>query len=295
MIMYILLVLGIFLLIKGADFLVDSASALSQKFYISPFFIGLTIVALGTSLPEFMVAIFSSLQQQSDIILGNVIGSNIANMFFVLGVSGLFSVLSMQQARHDMILSFYATVLTLILALFFPTYTYILFFVFLLYVYSITQRKKIDVPQEPAHMSTLKMYGYFFIGLGMLLLGGHLTIDSVISIATQWHISTYVLSFFLIALGTSLPELVTFLVAIKKKQYHMGIGNIVGSNIFNILFVLGFSGFLTTFTYSFFHIIDIVCIACITLLLYTQQHLHRIHGVVLVTLYVLYMLFIFLR
>lgn len=252
-----LLLVGLLLLIKGADWLVDGASTIARKKRISNLAIGLTIVAFGTSAPELVVNVVASLENHQDIVFGNIIGSNNFNLFVILGIVGLITPLAVQVSTvsKEIPISFLAAIMLFLMANAFFTSEAVLsrmdgiillvfFALFLFYVYrqlkldaevnKITESKTIELPGW-------KIWGLIFIGLLALVIGGRFVVSSSIDMATAWGISEKLIGLTIVAAGTSLPELATSVVSAIKKNNDIAVGNIIGSNIFNIFFILGIS------------------------------------------------------
>jgi cation:H+ antiporter len=256
----VLLIVGFVVLIKGADFLVDGASAVAKKFDISDIIIGLTIVSFGTSAPELVVNIAAAWEGKNDMIIGNVLGSNIFNTCLIVGVAGMIYPLAVQRAtvRQELPFSIFIVVLMFLLAndaLLWGTDSFIshidgwiilaLFGVFLYYIYRNSKNKDIagiDAEVDAIEtMSTGKSALWVIGGMIGLVLGGKLVLDNAVVFAQYFGMTERVIGLTVIAIGTSLPELATSVVAALKKNSDIAVGNVVGSNIFNILLVLGVS------------------------------------------------------
>ncbi|MBZ9632562.1 calcium/sodium antiporter [Salegentibacter sp. LM13S] len=249
-----LLVLGLIVLIFGANYMVEGASALAKKFNISNLAIGLTIVAFGTSAPELVVNTFAAADGYSDIVFGNVIGSNNFNLFIILGITGLITPLAVQSstAWKEIPISLIAVIILFMMVndqIIFPEQYSILgtldgfillfcFLAFLFYVYK--QLKNDDVVEEDdiKLLSPLKTTVFIIGGLAGLVLGGQLVVNNAIDIAESMGISQKIIGLTVVAAGTSLPELATSIVAAAKKNADIAVGNIIGSNIFNIFLIL---------------------------------------------------------
>ncbi len=250
----ILLIVGFVVLIKGADFFVDGASAMADNFKVPKIFIGLTIVAFGTSAPELAVSIKSIISNNHDIVLGNVIGSNILNILLILGVSALFKPLIVKNntiKKEIPIMLLITAVFAVLISdkLFNINHVnaftrsdgvvlLLFFFVFIYYLIEITINNKNDLKEEIKKMSLPKAIFFTLLGIGMIIFGSEYVVNSASSIATTIGISKRMISLTIIALGTSLPELVTSVTATRKGECDLAIGNIVGSCIFNIGIVL---------------------------------------------------------
>ena len=259
-----LLILGFILLIKGAGWLVDGASALAKQFNISDLAIGLTVVAFGTSAPELVVNTFASFQNHQDIVLGNIIGSNFFNLFAILGIAGIIAPLSVKSSTvwKEIPFSLFALVILLFLAnnFFisgndyisrFDGFILLLFFIlFLYYVYKQLKTEKIVTETNQKKLSNLTIWVYLFAGLFGLILGGKLVVNSAISMASSFGVSEKIIGLTIVAAGTSLPELATSVVAVLKKNNDIAVGNVIGSNIFNILFILPISAIIRPVIYK---------------------------------------------
>lgn len=262
----LLLVLGLVILIFGANYMVDGASALAKKFNISNLAIGLTIVAFGTSAPELVVNSFAAADGYSDIVFGNVIGSNNFNLFIILGITGLITPLAVQSstAWKEIPISLIAVIILFIMVndqIISPDQTGILsnfdgfillfcFLAFLFYVYK--QLKNDDVAEEDniKLLSPLKTTIFIIGGLAGLVLGGQLVVNNAIDIAENMGISQKIIGLTVVAAGTSLPELATSIVAATKKNADIAVGNIIGSNIFNIFLILSTASLIKPIDYN---------------------------------------------
>ncbi|MDT8393738.1 MAG: calcium/sodium antiporter [Bacteroidales bacterium] len=260
---FLLVVLGFALLIMGASWLVSGASSLARKFRVSELAIGLTIVAFGTSAPELVVNIVASANGFSDIVLGNIIGSNNFNLFIILGLSGIILPVVVQSstAWKEIPLSLIVALAFLLLANNFfisdePVLSrldggilFILFLFFLYYVFT-QMRKEEKKNTDPVGKSAIFITGLIILGLSGLIFGGQLVVMNSIKIAANLGISEKVIGLTIVAAGTSLPELVTSVVAALKRKSDLAIGNVIGSNIFNILLILPVSTFIHPIPYS---------------------------------------------
>lgn len=304
----ILLVVGFIILIKGADIFVDGASSIAGNFKISKMLIGLTIVAFGTSAPEFAVSVKSLISGNGDIVLGNVIGSNILNILLILGISSLFHFLNVKNntVKKELPITLLITTLFAVLLsdhLFDSNITnaftrsdgivLLLFFLVFIYYLISMARNKIDEDQNEKYMSMSKSIIYTIIGLICIIVGSNFVVDSASSLAAIIGISEKMISLTIIAFGTSLPELVTSVAATRKGEYDIAIGNIVGSNIFNIGMVIGlpiaiFGGiFDITFNY-----IDLIVMLVSALLLFVfsfkDKKISKSEGIIFLILFVIY-------
>lgn len=251
----IILVIGFIILIKGADLFVDGASNIASNFKVSKMLIGLTIVAFGTSAPEFAVSIKSLISNNGDMVLGNVIGSNILNILLILGTSALFHSLNVKNNTVKKELPITMLITTLFAVLLsdkifdknvVSSFTrqdgiilMLFFLVFIYYLISMTRNKIDDDQDNKETLSLSKSFIYTGIGIVGIVLGSNFVVESASSIASILGVSERMISLTIVALGTSLPELVTSVTATRKGEYDIAIGNVVGSNIFNIGMVIG--------------------------------------------------------
>ena len=279
-----LIILGFLLLIKGADWLILGSSTLAKKKNVSDLAIGLTIIAFGTSAPELVVNSIASFEGQSEIVFGNIIGSNLFNLLAILGIVGLIYplVVAKSTIQKEIPISFAAIVLLYIMCngfLFSDSamlsrndgYFLLPFFIlFLYYVYRQMQNvntTKIDeYPIEK--LSNLKIVGLMFVGLTGLFIGGKLVVDNAIQIAEKLGLSKHIIGLTIVAAGTSLPELATSVVAAFKRNNDIAIGNIIGSNIFNIFFILSVSSLIKPITYNVKFNTDLLILAIATIFVF---------------------------
>ena len=305
----LILIVGFVILIKGADLFVDGASGIALNFKVSKMLIGLTIVAFGTSAPEFAVSVKSLLSGSGDIVLGNVIGSNILNILLILGVSSLFHFLNVKNNTVKKELPIMILLSTLFSVLLFDhifdggtdSFTrgdgivLILFFMVFLYYLIAMMRKKVDVNQEveDKQLSMKKSLFFTLIGIVGIVLGSNFVVDSASKIAAALGVTERLISLTIIALGTSLPELVTSVTATRKGEYDIAIGNVVGSNIFNICIVIGapvaLFGGIANYTLN---IIDLFVMLLAAVLLfafsYKDKKIGRKEGIIFLTIFVIY-------
>ena len=253
----LLLAVGFFMLVKGADWFVDGSAGIAKKLGIPQLVIGLTIVAMGTSAPEAAVSINASLKANSGIAIGNVVGSNILNILIILGISALLSTIAIQKStmRYEMPYMIFVTIILIVLGM---TGSYvtrmegvILWILFLAYLAYLFYLAKSGIEEESVEdRSTLKLLLYMIGGGVIVVWGSDITVDSATAIAQMIGLSERFIGLTIVALGTSLPELVTSVVAAKKGNADIAIGNIVGSNIFNILFVIGTAALISPVLYD---------------------------------------------
>ncbi|MBR3511259.1 MAG: calcium/sodium antiporter [Alphaproteobacteria bacterium] len=298
----ILLILGFAMLSKGADVLVDGASAMARKFNIPEIVIGLTIVACGTSAPEAAVSISSVINGASGVGVGNILGSNIANILLILGVSALITNLYVQKNTILYEIPFVAFISVLLMFMGWQYGTVsrvsalvlcVLFVLFLFYLFVISKNQKTE-NSNVEKMSSIKMILFILIGIAALVVGAKLTVNSAINIARALNISERVIGLTVIAFGTSLPELVTCIAAAIKKHSDIAIGNIVGSNIFNILFVLGVTGLIQPIPFENAFLIDsawgIVATVLLWIFVVNDKKLTKGKGLILLMMYVVYVI-----
>lgn len=278
----VLLILGFGLLIKGADWMVNGSSSLAKKFKVPDLLIGLTIVAFGTSAPELVVNIFASIDKRHDIIFGNVIGSNNFNLYIILGIVGLITPIAVKSStvNKEIPISLLALLLLFflcngfllqgdyLLSRFDGLILFSCFFLFLFYIYRqlITGEETQDI--SPLVYSNLKIWILIIGGLAGLIVGGKMVVDAAIDIATSIGISQQIIGLTIVAAGTSLPELTTSVIAALKKNSDIAIGNVIGSNIFNILLILSISTFVNPITYNPKFNVDMYLLAFGTTLLF---------------------------
>lgn len=300
----ILLIAGLILLGKGADFFIDGASNLAVKLKIPSIIIGLTVVAMGTSAPEACVSITSALKGITGVTIGNIIGSNIANIFLILGTTSAICALTIKKntIKYEMPFVLFITILlgifgfiqgeisrqTAILFL-------ALFLLFFIYLFKISKETNNYNVNEKS-LGIIRIIIYILGGLTALVYGSNLTVDSAIDIAHRLNVSDRIIGLTVVAIGTSLPELITCVVAALKKQSDIAIGNIIGSNIFNILFVLGITGVIQPVKFSgeFYFDTFIAIFAIILLFIFTfkSEKLTKWQGISFVIIYFLYTAFL---
>ncbi len=304
---------GLVLLIKGADWLVNGASALAKKYNVSDLVIGLTVVAFGTSAPEMVINVFASAQNHQDIVFGNVIGSNLFNLFATLGISGIIFPLTVQNntIKKEIPISFLAIIAIFILAndhLFYNSTNvmsrsdgiilFIFFCFFLFYIYKQIKNKSDITDTQVKQLSVLKITLLIIFGLGGLVVGGKLVINSAVDIAKALGVSKKIIGLTIVAAGTSLPELATSVVATVKKNCDIAVGNIIGSNIFNIFLILSVSSLVRPIKYDISFNNDLYVLAGGTLFLFIamftgkRKTLDRWEAMILLIAYIIYILLI---
>lgn len=318
MLKYVLLIVGFVLLIKGADFFVDGASNIAKKFNISPLIIGLTIVAFGTSLPEASVSISASLAGSNQLCLSNVVGSNIFNLLVVVGACVLFKSMAVddQVLKRDFPITIFATFILWFMSInmfdknvpgTIKTYEGIILFVLFLgyMIYTVIDAKKNVKPltkeekEANKKINIIKNLVLLIIGLCGIVFGGNLVVDSATKIAISFGVSEAFVGLTIVALGTSLPELVTSLVALGKGSTDIAIGNVIGSNLFNILFILGASTALSAVSVEEGLETDIIFLLLVSVVSYvfglTDKKITRFEGVAMLLCYFGYIVFMLQR
>ena len=304
----VLLIVGFVFLIKGSDFFVDGASSIASILRIPTIIVGLTIVAFGTSAPEAAVSITSSLTGSNALAVSNVIGSNLFNMLMVIGIAALLSELLMEKKVLDKDLPFLVGI-TLLFAIFIivgwditTIEGIILLLILIAYIIYLIRdaRKSSDANEvEKPKLTLPKSIIFIIVGLAGIIIGGDLVVDSASAIAMALGMSETLVGLTIVAIGTSLPELVTSITALKKGENQLVIGNVIGSNIFNILFVLGASSAISAIPLDSSMLIDVIFMIAVTILCFifgkTQDKYDKKEGVILVILFIAYMAFAILR
>ena len=296
-----LLILGLVILIFGGDLLVRSAVSFAEKFGVSSFLIGVTVVSFGTSIPELMVSIQAAMDQAADIAIGNVLGSNIANIALVLGVSVVIRPLSITTNTYK--LSWWVMLISSLLFILFLLDNVItkmegLLLVVGLFCFIIFSIKR-NIPNEESIISKINIQtGILFFVLGSvgLYFGSELFVESAISIASFFNVPKFVIGITVVALGTSLPELVTSIVALMKGQNNISLGNLIGSNIFNVFAVLGITSLIQELgTSSILLFLDFGVMLAVILVfgyqLFIRKKISRTAGFILLSGYFSYILF----
>ena len=316
---FLILIIGFALLIKGADVFVEGASSIAKKFNVPSMIIGLTIVAMGTSAPEAAVSVTSSLAGQNDMSVANVVGSNFFNILVVLGVSSIIAKLPVQKEtiKKDTPFLILVSILLLVFGINLKLgrveglVLLVLFTYFLVNTIKSAKKSPENTSSESgesaiaveteitSEISLPKTILISIIGIIGIVVGGDMVVDSATSIATAFGMSANLVGLTIVAVGTSLPEFVTSIVAIKKGETEIAIGNVIGSNVFNILLVLGLAAVINPIPMSMFAFIDIIFMVLITLLLYLfmkkKNSLVKGQGIILVVLYIGYMAYTIIR
>lgn len=300
----VFLALGFFLLVKGADWFVDGASGLARKLGIPQLVIGLTIVAMGTSLPEAAVSISAALRGNAEITIGNIVGSNILNILIILGVTALIATLKVADSTVRYEIPFMIVVTFVLLWL---GYTggqvtrlegiilWVLFLLYLRYLYMMAKKGK-EEEREAEQLSMAKIIGLILAGVVMIVAGSNFAVEGASNLAKALGISQRFIGLTIVAFGTSLPELVTSVSAARKHNADIAIGNIVGSNIFNILFIVGTTALITPVTFASGFVVDTLIAAAVGILLFVcvarTKELRKKAGIVMLLAYILYFLYL---
>ena len=320
----LLLAVGFAFLVKGADFFVEGSSSIAKKLKVPPIIIGLTIVAMGTSLPETAVSVTASLVQKNELAVSNVVGSNIFNLMFVIGVCSILTPIMVQKATvvRDIPLSLGCALFLLVLGVsglgdkagmtLGHADGVIFLIVFAGYIFTMVrsamkaraagQKVEIEGVEECDNMKELS-YGksilFLIVGAAAIAFGGDLTVDTASRIAIELGMSQTLVGLTIVSIGTSLPELVTSVVAARKNEVDMAVGNAVGSNIFNILMVLGISSAISPVALIRENIIDIVLLMVFSVMVWifagTRKKIERKEGIIMVVVYLVYCAYIIAR
>lgn len=316
---YIILIVGFVLLIKGADVFVDGASAVAKKLGIPPVIVGLTIVSIGTSAPELAVSIISAIKGNNEIAIGNVLGSNLFNTLMVLGVTTIVlpMIIDKEKIKIDFFINIFLAILLFVLTfdsifgstnnIISRTDGLILIIICIAYIgFLIYKAKKTDMPSPTEEEKNINVVGKIvaiIIGAIGIVLGGQLVVDSATNIAYSIGMSEKLVGLTIVAMGTSLPELVTSVVAAVKGEKDIALGNVLGSNIFNILLIIGISSFITQIPVAGTLIVDFIFLILVSVFIFgliffnkkKEKKLSRVEGAILVALYIGYVIYIIFR
>lgn len=316
----ILIIIGFVLLIKGADFLVEGSSKIAKRFHIPEIVIGLTIVSIGTSMPELFVSVTSALEGHSDMAMGNVVGSNICNLLLILGLSTVIRAVKFQRETRLIEIPM-CLAITIIFTILCNTgggitrlesiILLVLFAIFITYTIVMAKKgEKFDEKgeeeqdentiEESRNISILKNIVYIVLGIVGLKIGGDLSVDNSVIVAQTLGISEQIISLTILAIGTSLPELVTSVTAAIKGNSDIAIGNIIGSNIFNMLLIIGVSSMIKPITYNTAYNMEMFILIAATILLALfplippKNKMNRWNGLIYLALYAVYLGILFL-
>lgn len=296
----LLLMIGIIVVIKGADWLTSGAVGMAERIGVPQIIIGLTIVAMGTSMPEFFVSLMSAINGTPDLAVGNIVGSNIFNALLIVGCAAMVAPIAIQRTtvKKDIPVAVFASLLLMGMTLdgqISRIDAAILFVIFLAYLWITLRGAKTEddtADEEKKPMPVLKAVMLVVVGLAGLVIGSDVFVDNATSIAHTMGISDAVIGLTIVAGGTSLPELATSVVAAKKGNSGIAIGNVLGSNVFNILMILGITGLITPMTISGITVIDLAMMVISMILLwlfsFTKYRIERWEGVVLTAIFIGY-------
>lgn len=302
MISIILVVVGVALVLWGADRLTDGATALAQRMNVSQIVIGLTVVAMGTSMPEFFVSMVSAIKGTPDLAVGNVVGSNIFNTMFIVGISAAVAPMAISRSavRKDIPFAVVATLMLSVMCMdgnisrTDAGILFALFIVFMVYTLRLARKGAVDVEEKKKEDLSVVMSSVFIIvGLTCLIGGSNLFVNGASAIAKALNVSDAVIGLTVVAMGTSLPELATSVVAARKGRSAMAMGNVIGSNVFNILMILGVTGMITPMQIEGITMTDmgvmLVGMVLMWMFSYTKYKVARWEGFVLAAMFVGYM------
>ncbi len=311
---FLILIIGFVLLIKGADIFVDGASSTARNFKVSKMLIGLTIVAFGTSAPEFAVSIKALISNNSDMVIGNVVGSNILNILLILGIASVIEPLKIKDNTVKKELPLCILISMIFVASFLDVnldgasineitrsdgiVIFLAFLIFVYYTITLASKKTSEEEEDIKKFGIGKSIMFIIIGLVGVIFGSNLVVESATKIAIDIGISQRVISLSIVAFGTSLPELVTTIVSARKKEQDLLVGNIIGSNIFNMGIVLGLPvimfGKITAASFNYIDLV-VVILAPIMMLIFskTDKMVTRRNGVYMLVTFVIYYLLVF--
>ncbi len=306
-----MLAAGFILLIKGADFFVDGSSAIARRFKVPTLIIGMTIVAMGTSLPELSVSVAASMNGNNSLSVSNVVGSNLFNILVILGASALIRTLNVKAETLKRDYPVYMVSLALLLGLgvvgqsLSRTDGYLFLAVFAAFMAIMVmsarraQGQTTDSEEDEQEESVLKCLIFIVGGMVAIKLGGDWVVQGASTIARALGVTETLIGLTIVALGTSLPEFVTSLVATKKGEVDMAVGNVLGSNIFNILLILGVAASLSPIAFLQENIVDILTLLVVSALVWlfctTRKAINRFEGLIMVAIYAAYMVYIIVR
>ncbi len=306
--MYVLLIVGFVLLIKGADFFVEGSSAAAKMLKIPSLIIGLTVVSMGTSLPEASVSISASISGKNELAVSNAVGSNIFNLMVVCGICAAICplIINKDTLKRDFPISIAAAGLLMGLGALGMSVGHLdgiimlILFAGFLFLMVMSARKSRQVAEEEYNaMPVWKLLLFMAGGVAAIVIGGKMVVSGASDIAREFGMTENLIGMTIVAFGTSLPELVTSVVAARKKEVDMAVGNVVGSNIFNILFVLGAASAISPIAFSMENIIDtavlIVMTAIVMAFCFKKKELSRLHGWIMLAMYAGYTVYIFNR
>lgn len=311
-----LILLGLVMILVGSDWLVEGASGIARKYGISEFIIGLTIVGIGTSMPELVSSVISAIGGHGDMALGNVTGSNICNVLLILGVTALISPIRYTKSNIRKDIPFAIGVSLFLLLVLYngfglvremgtpgisridALYLLLIFVIFMIDSFKSAKKGSEEEEEETKPMPMGKALLLIAVGLAGLIFGGQFFVDHTVSIAERFHVSEAFISITLMAIGTSLPELATCVVAAMKGKNQLALGNVIGSNIFNISLIIGASAAISPFEIQSISTVDMAIVIVAVLLLwmaaltFKKRMLDRIEGAIFIIVYIAYMTFL---
>ncbi len=314
----IILLIGFLLLVKGADYFVEGSSSVAKKLQVPSIIIGLTIVAMGTSLPEAAVSVVASLQGNNTLAISNVTGSNIFNLMAVIGLSAIMTPIAVQKesVKRDFPLSILSSICLIVFGMsdlkLGRIEGFILLVLFAGFIYMMiksalqaraagreVENEAIEAAKDTIVLPVAMCLVYIIGGVAGIIIGGDLVVDAATAIATSFGISQTLIGLTIVAIGTSLPELVTSVVAAKKNEVDMALGNAIGSNIFNILMVLGIAGVISPVSFIMENAVDIIILIVFSVIVWfaawKKQGIDRKWGIAMTAGYIIYMVYICLR
>lgn len=311
-----LILLGLVMILVGSDWLVEGASSIARKYGISEFIIGMTIVGIGTSMPELVSSVISAIGGHGDMALGNVTGSNICNILLILGVTALISPIRYTKSNIRKDIPFAIAVSLFLLLILYngfgmigemgvpgisrmdALYLLLIFVIFMIDSFKSAKKGSEEEQEEAKPMPMGKALAYIAVGLAGLIFGGQFFVDHTVSIAERFHVSEAFISITLMAVGTSLPELATCVVAAMKGKNQLALGNVIGSNIFNIALIIGASAVISPFEIESISTIDMAMVIVAVLLLwmaaltFKKRMLDRVEGAIFILVYIAYIVYL---
>lgn len=311
-----LILLGLVMILVGSDWLVEGASSIARKYGISEFIIGMTIVGIGTSMPELVSSVISAIGGHGDMALGNVTGSNICNILLILGVTALISPIRYTKSNIRKDIPFAIAVSLFLLLILYngfgmigemgvpgisrmdALYLLLIFVIFMIDSFKSAKKGSEEEQEEAKPMPMGKALAYIAVGLAGLIFGGQFFVDHTVSIAERFHVSEAFISITLMAVGTSLPELATCVVAATKGKNQLALGNVIGSNIFNIALIIGTSAAISPFEIQTISTVDMAMVIVAVLLLwmaaltFKKRMLDRVEGAIFILVYIAYIVYL---
>lgn len=311
-----LILLGLVMILVGSDWLVEGASSIARKYGISEFIIGMTIVGIGTSMPELVSSVISAIGGHGDMALGNVTGSNICNILLILGVTALISPIRYTKSNIRKDIPFAIAVSLFLLLILYngfgmigemgvpgisrmdALYLLLIFVIFMIDSFKSAKKGSEEEQEEAKPMPMGKALAYIAVGLAGLIFGGQFFVDHTVSIAERFHVSEAFISITLMAVGTSLPELATCVVAATKGKNQLALGNVIGSNIFNIALIIGASAAISPFEIQTISTVDMAIVIVAVLLLwmaaltFKKRMLDRVEGAIFILVYIAYIVYL---